>query len=172
MSKMINKSATISDCEKYRYTLFRQWSEGPTLLFIMLNPSTADANIDDPTIRRCIQFAKDNNYGSLYVGNLYGYRSTDPSFLKTMGINNSLGENNEKHLKSMIEKSSRIVVAWGRPGNMGTFQMTQLLKDKIVWCLGANKNRSPKHPLYLAKTTQFELWNKSWNQGVDVNESI
>lgn len=89
----MEKTAIISEDEKYRYQLSRCWDETkPRILFIMLNPSTADANIDDPTIRRVISFAKSWGYGGVYVGNLFAFRSTDPKGLKQ--IADPVGENN------------------------------------------------------------------------------
>ena len=156
----MDKAAVISDCKKYRYSLFRKWEEGPTVLFVMLNPSTADANIDDPTIRRCIQFAKDNGFGSLYVGNLYAYRATNPKEIMKLGFMDATGEDNEKHLNQMLSVCEKVIVAWGSHGAKGTFQMNQTLRGKDLWCLGKNKSGSPKHPLYLAKSTELQSWEK------------
>lgn len=78
---MIQKEASISGCGRYRYALHRWWGHGTTLGFIMLNPSTADADIDDPTIRRCMGFARDFGYDGIRVFNLYAYRATKPADL-------------------------------------------------------------------------------------------
>ena len=66
-------SAVLSPCRQYRYALWRKWADGPQVLFVMLNPSTADESVDDPTIRRCISFAKAWGFGSLSVGNLFAF---------------------------------------------------------------------------------------------------
>ena len=80
--KNLNRGATFSKCKIYRYRLWRIWdAKKPTVLFIMLNPSTAGSTMDDPTIKRCIGFAKSWGYGGLYVGNLFAYRSTQPKGL-------------------------------------------------------------------------------------------
>lgn len=151
----MNKSAIISNCKIYRYNLFRKWEEGPSVLFIMLNPSTADASQDDPTIRRCIGFAKKWGFGSLYIGNLYGYRSTNPKVINAMGLNDAIGPDNWHHVHQMISKASKIVVAWGTHGTKGTHQMNRTLNNMKVWCLGKTKNGYPKHPLYLSKNTEL-----------------
>ena len=79
----MKKGATISECGLYRYSLTRVWDDVlPMCIFVMLNPSTADADIDDPTIRRCINFAKREGCGSLMVVNLFAYRATSPADMK------------------------------------------------------------------------------------------
>src|ERR1700741_1245036 len=106
------KSAIISDCKKYRYSLSRVWdSSKPKVLFIMLNPSTADANNDDPTIRRCMNFAKSWGFGSLYVGNLFAFRSKEPTHL--LYAEDPIGNLNANHLQTMSEFVDLIVCAWG-----------------------------------------------------------
>ena len=77
----MERTAIISPCERFRYALTRRWTDGPIALFIMLNPSDADAYIDDPTIRRCIGFAKRENCGGLRVENLFAYRSPKPNIM-------------------------------------------------------------------------------------------
>ena len=92
----MKKHAIISQDDKYRYQLSRIWEEEkPKVLFIMLNPSTADADVDDPTIRRVVNFAKSWGYGGVFVGNLYAFRSTDPKGLRY--IDNPVGEDNIGH---------------------------------------------------------------------------
>ena len=105
-------TAILSDCGKYRYSLTRNWdSEKPKVLFIMLNPSTADADNDDPTIRRCINFAKYWGYGGLHVCNLFAYRATNPKEL--LHIDNPLGDQNIYHMKKLANEAEIIVCAWG-----------------------------------------------------------
>lgn len=97
------KSAIISECGKYRYSLSRIWDENKAnVLFIMLNPSTADGDVDDPTIRRCIGFAKSWGYGGIYVGNLFAYRATDPKEL--LKVENPIGFENIHHLMDMYNE--------------------------------------------------------------------
>lgn len=158
----MRKYALISSCGTYRYSLTRLWDDSlPNLLFIMLNPSTADSNIDDPTIRRCISFAKDNGFGSVSVGNLYSFRSTDPSVLKTMNVEIAIGPENSDHLEELISHSGKIIVAWGKHGGMGTSLVRNLLAEKEVFALQVNKDGSPKHPLYISSKATLKLWKVS-----------
>lgn len=144
--------------EEYRYTLHRKWAEGPSILFIMLNPSTADEKKDDPTISKCVRFAKRWGFGSLYVGNLFAYRSTDPEGLKKISKGQAIGEENDRYLTHLLTKCVKIVVAWGNHGINGTYDMQQILKDKKLWCLDVNKNGSPAHPLYRRDNSILKEW--------------
>jgi len=127
MKNEMIRRATLSDCKKYRYSLLRKWDEGATLLFIMLNPSTADAEKDDPTVRKCITLAKKYGFGSLYIGNLYGFRATNPRDVLKLGLRDAEGPRNESMLRAMIQKSSKIIVAWGNHGVQGTHRVKELL---------------------------------------------
>lgn len=99
----MDKGAIISGCGKYRYSLWRTWDKKlPKVMFIMLNPSTADAYEDDPTIRRCINFAKSWGYGGIVVGNLFAYRATNPK--KLILIDDPSGSANHHYLTHMIER--------------------------------------------------------------------
>jgi hypothetical protein len=163
---IITSSAFISECEKYRYELKRIWNESkPKVLFIMLNPSTADENIDDPTIRRCIGFAKSWNYGGILVGNLFAYRATKPKTL--LNVDDPIGKDNLNHLKQMYNESEIIICAWGNGkiikklgkkfGN--DYKPLSCIYDKIYY-LELSKDGTPKHPLYLKKDLipiQFEI---------------
>lgn len=154
MSKYYS-SAVISDCGSYRYQLRRIWDESkPKCLFIMLNPSTADANIDDPTIRRCIGFAKNWGYGGILVGNLFAYRATDPKSL--LCVNDPIGKDNLIHLKSMYNESEIMICAWGNGKiveNLGkklgdNYKPLSGFIGRIHY-LDLSKDGTPKHPLYL-----------------------
>lgn len=146
----IKKGAVISKCEKYRYQLWRIWDESlPAVMFVMLNPSTADADEDDPTIRRCIGFAKSWGYGGIYVGNLFAYRATNPKEL--LYQEEAEGGFNWPHLLTMEVKCDKIICAWG---NYGIVKKLTYKKYKPVLrskshCLGISKDGAPKHPLYL-----------------------
>lgn len=107
------KTAVISDCGTYRYRLGRSWDDTlPRLAFIMLNPSTANADLDDPTIRKCIGFARHLGYGSIDVGNLFAFRATKPRDLKTAGYLE--GPDNTDHLRAIALESQTVICAWGR----------------------------------------------------------
>ncbi len=141
------KGAIISECTTYRYQLWRLWDKTkPLVMFIMLNPSTADADKDDPTIRRCINYAKAWGYGGLYVGNLFAYRATVPKDL--FKAKEPIGEDNHKHLKEMYDKCDKVVGAWGN--NQARPERIFNNFDNLYY-LALCKDGTPKHPLYLKK---------------------
>ena len=150
MGLLVNKNATFSDCRKYRYALSRTWNgKKKTILFIGLNPSTADEKIDDPTIRRCINYAQNWGYGSLLMVNLFAYRATMPTELKN--VKNPIGNDNDLHIIELSKKVDLSVAAWGNEGSL-------LNRDKEVKklipnlkCLKINKSGQPAHPLYQKK---------------------
>ena len=150
MGFLVNKNATFSDCRKYRYALSRTWNgKKKTILFIGLNPSTANEKIDDPTIRRCINYAQNWGYGSLLMVNLFAYRATLPSELKN--VKNPIGNDNDLHIIELSKKADIAVAAWGNEGSL-------LNRDKEVkkilpnlMCLKINKSGQPAHPLYQKK---------------------
>jgi hypothetical protein len=143
----MHSSAIISPDQTYRYALTRDWGNtGHTVTWVMLNPSTADADHDDPTIRRCIGFARQWGYDAIKVVNLYALRSTDPGNLW------------RTHIRRCMEQADLTVAAWGtkaRPDRVAQF--TQLAQDAATnpVCLGLTQNGSPRHPLYVPKTTQL-----------------
>lgn len=149
-------SAVIDATGKYRYLLRRRWDfTRRTVLFIMLNPSTADALQDDPTIRRCIAFAKGWNYGAIEVVNLFAWRATDPSEL---GLSKDpVGPENDKHILEAAQRARLIVAAWGSSAphsKRAAAVLGMLAASRIfTWCLGVNKDGHPKHPLYLPADT-------------------
>lgn len=157
-------NALISDCEKYRYWLTRScenmFPEKGSALFVMLNPSTADANIDDPTIRRCIGFARSWDCNSLTVANLYAYRATKPSEL--WKCNDPIGPDNDRWLWKLAKEHGDIVCAWGdqaKPERVKEFKKIAKEADVKLWCLGTNKSGSPKHPLYLKADQKLVKWD-------------
>lgn len=148
----IGTDAIISDCGRYRYTLSRTWDEhAEPLVFCMLNPSTADASQDDPTIRRCIGFAKANGYGGIIVVNLFAFRATDPKKIP-LELVVAMGPNNVMHMREAA-KGRDVVAAWGaHPLKTVTHPALQLLgayANRIL-CLGHTKAGAPRHPLYVA----------------------
>lgn len=156
-------AAVISLCGRYRYELTRRWDHGPLLEFIMLNPSTADANADDPTIRRCLGFAKKWGYGSLVVRNLYAYRATDPIMLSW--IEDPIGPENARYLAR--SDANCTIAAWGaNPAAVGwwngypyAWQPHVLTANRPrMYCLGTNANGSPKHPLYVPSSRTPVPW--------------
>ena len=134
---------------KRRYRLWRIWDpEKPLLLYVLLNPSHADAQTDDRTVSKLIQFSRDWEYGGFYLGNIHSYISSDPKLLVHHLIPNE--PLNIFHLKEMAKKSKKIVLGWGNSG-----KLPQWLKHITTqpYCLGINQNGSPKHPLYLSRKT-------------------
>src|ERR1700755_2395175 len=113
----LSQAAHISSCGRYRYMLERVWSEGNnSLLIVGLNPSTADALLDDPTIRRCVGFAKGLGYGGLLMGNLFAARSTSPSALT--GFEDPVGPENDAWLLKLQHRAHATVAAWGNGGRL------------------------------------------------------
>lgn len=154
--------AVISDCGVYRYELTRIWDkrEGRAC-FLMLNPSTADASIDDPTVRRCIGFAKRWNLGGLVVVNLFALRSTSPGMLYE--TSDPIGPRNDAAILKACESSAIVVAAWGIHGRLngrGKDVKSMLRANKVrVHHLGLSMgpDPQPKHPLYLAGDTTTEI---------------
>ncbi len=115
MENKIKSSAEFSVCKKYRYALWRVWdSNKPLVMFIGLNPSTADDVNNDPTVTRCINFAKDWGYGGLCMANIFSYRETDRHIMKEQ--NDPIGPDNDKWLKKLAAESGLVVAAWGNDG--------------------------------------------------------
>jgi len=142
--------AYFSNNRKYRYTLFRIWdSEKQYAVFIGLNPSTADETQNDPTVTRCINYAKAWGYGGLYMLNIFAYRATDPREMKKAA--SPIGDENNHWILHVCNRAGIIVACWG---THGTFlnrhkEILKLLDLHNVWCLGVTKDNIPKHPLYL-----------------------
>lgn len=148
-------TARFSDCGTYRYELARRWSHGPAVAWIMLNPSTADASVDDPTIRRCIQFSRGWGMGGLVVVNLFALRSTDPAALKTAAW--PVGPENDDAIHDAIVRSRAVVAAWGVHGDLRgradeVREMVAVL-GRPLSCLGTTKDGHPRHPLYVKGDT-------------------
>ena len=164
----MEKTAVMSDCGKFRYLLTRHWGGGyKKLLFVMQNPSTADHDIDDPTIRRCISFAKDAGYDGFEVVNLVAYRATDPKELKRRMPIIPPDPTNDQHIVDAIKRCSHVCVAWGAcSGNWNLMIRAQDVwsrlicpMDKRVYCLGlTTKGYMPRHPLMVRKDQPLDLF--------------
>ncbi len=157
----MHKSAVLSDCRRYRYSLTRSWadhfSSGQAAIFIGLNPSTADETADDPTIRRCIGFAKAWDCDQLVMLNLFAFRATDPRHM--LAEANPVGPENDGYLRDIVSCIPGIVVAaWGAHGrHMGRDdQVRRLLPD--LHALRINADGTPAHPLYLPKHLKPQPW--------------
>lgn len=157
----VETHAVLSDDGRYRYLLSRRWDSGPAVVFVMLNPSTADATLDDPTIRRCIGFARGWGYPALAVVNLYALRSTDPRGLWTdpdpVGPDNDMWLQREFVIADHI--GSPVVAAWGAHARPDRVQHVMSLPGaERMQCLGRTKDGAPRHPLYMAADSPLIPW--------------
>ena len=152
-------SATISDCGKYRYWLERKWGDGSPQVFVMLNPSTADATENDPTIRRCMTFAKREGRAGIIVVNLFALRATDP--VELIRSDDPIGPENmtaigEALLLSVAQRSP-IICAWGghrtASKQASRFRRRAKVFDANLVCFDKTKTGAPRHPLYLKADT-------------------
>jgi len=156
--KTINKNAVFSSCRKYRYSLTRSWNSADGyVLFIGLNPSIADEMVDDPTLKRCINFAKDWGYGGLIMVNLFAYMATYPSELKKATL--PIGKENNKHILNGYQKSQLTVIAWGNDGYLLGRDKEVLAIIENPMCLNINKSGQPAHPLYQKKSQELINFN-------------
>lgn len=156
-------SAEFSPCGRFRYRLTRTWdAAAPALLFVMLNPSTADASDDDPTIRRCIGFGRRERAGGLVVVNLFAFRATDPKALENAP--DPIGPDNARWVETCAaEASGPIIAAWGasvprRHEDAVGQKILPLLPANRLRCLGRTASGAPRHPLYLLATAALEPW--------------
>jgi hypothetical protein len=153
---------------RYRYSLWRAWSaHHPRIAFILLNPSTADEQRNDPTIRRCVGFARAWNFGSLEVVNLFAYRATH--YRELFRASDPIGEENNCFLLHAVQRCSTVVLGWGNRGTLlgRDHQVIQLLAGrKEVYCLGLTKDGQPRHPLYIKGDTNLEPFDMSYNEWV------
>lgn len=155
----VDRWAEISDDGLYRYRLGRRWDASlPECVFIMLNPSIANASQDDPTIRRCISFAKSLGCGSLLVGNLYAFRATDPRDLFRAGEPTG-GARNDAALTELFARGATTVAAWGahaKPERVA--EVLRLPGADRLTALATTKTGAPRHPLYVPGTATPTAW--------------
>ena len=161
----MKNGATLSPCRTYRYDLWRTWIGGNGYaMFVGLNPSTADETQDDPTIRRCIAFAKSWGYAGLCMTNLFAFRATNPGDMKRAA--DPIGPQNDYVLKERASRAGIVIAAWGRHGTH---------KDRAWWVrmmlpqlhyLRLTKDGHPGHPLYLPKELVPVEW--AWRSNADM----
>ena len=136
----------------YRFTLKRVWDDGkPNICFLMLNPSTANGDADDPTIRSCVRISKHNGFGSLTIVNLFAFITSDPKKLLENPLAVGYPQNDRAIREAVISANYKIVCAWGNfpmARKRATLLLLGMLRGLNLYCLGTNKNGSPKHPLY------------------------
>ncbi len=142
--------AVFSPCRRWRYELWRRWSPGPYCPFIGLNPSTADERILDPTVRRCIDYAKRWGYGALCMTNIFAWRDTDPQDM--MKAEEPIGEKNDETLIRISKDAGVVIAAWGCHGSYRDRAKRVLEIIPNLCALKLNSDGSPAHPLYLRKS--------------------
>ncbi|MBZ9574644.1 DUF1643 domain-containing protein [Modicisalibacter sp. MOD 31.J] len=147
----IDTGARFSPCRTWRYDLWRRWAAGPSVLWLLLNPSTADEVANDPTVERCERRSRTMGYGSLYVCNIFALRSTDPKWLYT--ADDPIGPENDSAILERAQGVDLVVCGWG---NHGLFagrgqRVLAMLADAGVetHCLRVTGAGEPGHPLYI-----------------------
>lgn len=152
--KKLESKASFSKDRLYRFSLYRRWKKlGKEILFICLNPSTADETTNDPTVRRCINLAKGWGYRGVWVGNIFALRATNP--LELYKVYDPIGRENDLALKKMADRCIEVVFAWGNHGrflNRGQ-QVSSMIGSGQ--CFGVNQSGEPRHPLYLPRDVQL-----------------
>ena len=143
---------------RFRYLLWRQWEAGARVLFVMLNPSVADATRDDPTIRRCVGLARAWGFGAVEVANLFALRATDPRDL--VRARRRVGPRNDEILAEVAARADAIVVAWGVHGGLDGRDraVAHMLGGRALRCLGRTRAGQPRHPLYVRRDVTTVPW--------------
>lgn len=160
MSEYISSYATMSDCGLYRYMLQRTWDRfrDLSMTFVMLNPSTADGQADDATIRRCRWFAHSNGCGSMMIVNLFALRSKNPKRL--VDAVDPIGPDNDSWIRAGVRDADIVVLGWGAKAGLKDrdLQVVKMLKERGVqlMCLGLTHDQFPRHHLYLANAVELE----------------
>ncbi len=147
-------TAMFSADRAYRYVLTRRWGDGPVMTFIGLNPSTADADTDDPTVRRLVGFARREDCGSVCVVNLFALRATDPRALRASP--DPVGPGNDAFLRERTQ-AAYVVAAWGAHGALDgrAAEVRALLADVPLLCFARTASGEPRHPLYVRSDAPF-----------------
>ncbi len=157
----VPKGAIFSDDGKYRYALWRVWSSyKPPLMFIGLNPSTANHFNDDPTISRLTTRANNEGYGGILAGNLYALVSSNPKILLQKDLD-TVGEETDYYLQQMISMAKAVLCAWGsfKPVVNRASEVLKMINEP--YCLGVNADGQPNHPLYIGYDTPMIKYNAS-----------
>ena len=154
----MDSGAHFSRCRRFRYALWREWDASlPAVMLIGLNPSTADATRDDPTIRRCIGFARSWGFGRLWMVNLFAFRATYPKDL--MAAADPVGPRNDWWLRRTGRRADRIVAGWGNDGARygRSYRVRELFGDRLE-IIRLNATGQPAHPLYLPAGLEPVTW--------------
>ncbi len=158
----MRKRATLGGAGRYRYSLERAWDPaGPRALFVLLNPSTADASQDDPTLRRCLGFARTTGAGALEVVNLFALRASDPRGLRA--VEDPLGPVNRRAQRRAVARADLVILGWGAtrfaereaPRFLACLERWRaaIKAPPPVLCLGTTRSGAPRHPLYVPART-------------------
>jgi hypothetical protein len=162
------RGATFSPCRTWRYRLYRQWGQplSPSLIMVMLNPSTADEDINDPTIERCERRARAGGFHSLQVLNLFAYRATDPDAMKAAA--DPVGPQNDHYITGVLRglcPGDLVCGGWGIHGDhAGRDREVLAIAERHgvkLHCLGATAGGQPRHPLYVGYDKPFVPWSGS-----------
>ncbi len=152
-------TASFSRDRRYRYSLTRRWANGPSVAWVMLNPSTADAQHDDPTIRRCIDFSARWGFGALEVVNLSALRTPHPAVLRAAP--EPIGPRNDRALQRALGRCDAVVAAWGNHGMIrGRSEQVHGRLPQGALALGLTRAGEPRHPLYVASACEPVLWSE------------
>lgn len=153
-------SAVLSPCGRYRYRLQRTGlcPGSDRVLFVMLNPSKADGRVDDPTIRRCMGFARGLGCAELEVVNLFAWRATKPAELH--GLPDPVGSDNDWHIADAAARVGPVVCAWGASRMVDRRRLHRVLEllPRPLHCLAVTKAGAPKHPLYVPAAAPLCVW--------------
>jgi len=154
----MDSGARFSRDRRYRYALWRTWDENaPQVMFIGLNPSTADEQRNDPTVRRCIGYARDWGYGGMWMMNLFAYRATEPARLKS--VSDPVGPRNDEWIRRVARHCQTVVAVWGNHGRyMGRSAKVSRMLEGRLSVLRMNDSGEPAHPLYLPKGLRPVEW--------------
>lgn len=165
----MRRDALFSKCGRYRYALARQFPEqmlpgkpGGSIAFVLLNPSTADARLDDPTVRRCIGFAQRQGAATLEILNVYALRSRDPAALRV--AEDPVGPGNDDAILEVARRCFAVVVGWGAfkaPFHSARLRLVQDILERAgqpLFCLGTTAEGAPRHPLYVRADAPLVPW--------------
>ncbi len=160
--------AVFSPCERWRYTLERCWTLGAplrTVCFVGLNPSTATAEVDDATMRRCVGFAKSWDFDRFVMLNLFAFRSTDPRALYGLSPADAIGPDNDEHIERESAAADLVVAAWGNHGTLhgrGESVAKAVLRARPerlgLHAMRVTRAGQPNHPLYLPSNLTPAPW--------------
>jgi hypothetical protein len=160
---VVDRGAVLSPCGRYRYRLWRNWERAlPSVVWVMLNPSTADARLDDLTLTKCQGFARRWGFGGVVVVNLYAWRETDPAKLvahAAAGVD-VVGPDNDEHLRAVLAGAHLVVCAWGAHpiARARVAAVLAMVPENVACeCLGRTVEGAPRHPSRLAYATPREV---------------